>query len=87
MTNQRASFAAQAPTVDLASVSCTCGTVVAIDHLSGAVTVRTDAGGHRVLDASYVADHLEHAYAPTGHGTQGATVEWAGMVGRPSVFG
>jgi hypothetical protein len=33
---------------------------------------------------AYVADHLEHAYALTGHGAQGVTVDWAAVVGRPS---
>jgi hypothetical protein len=48
--------------------------------------VITDAGARRVLDASYVAEHLEHAYALTGHGAHGATFEWAGVIGRPSEF-
>jgi conjugative relaxase-like TrwC/TraI family protein len=61
-------------------------TVIAVDHVSGALTVETDASGRRVLDATYVADHLEHAYALTGHGVQGATVEWAGVIGRPCEF-
>jgi conjugative relaxase-like TrwC/TraI family protein len=64
----------------------TCGTVRAIDRATSALTVAPDAGGVRTLDASYVAEHLEHAYALTGHGTQGATMEWAGVVGRPSQF-
>jgi hypothetical protein len=48
--------------------------------------VETDAGARRRLDAVYVRDHVEHAYALTGHATQGASVEWAGVVGRPSDF-
>jgi hypothetical protein len=48
--------------------------------------VITDAGQRRPLDASYVSEHLEHAYALTGHGAHGATVEWAGVIGRPSEF-
>jgi hypothetical protein len=40
-----------------------------------------------VLDGAYAAEHLEPAYALTGHGAQGATVEWAGVIGRPSEFG
>jgi hypothetical protein len=50
------------------------------------MTVVTDSDERRLLDASYVADHLEHAYALTGHGAHGATVEWAGVIGRPSEF-
>lgn len=46
----------------------------------------TDAGQRRLLDAPYVSEHLEHAYALTGHGAHGATVEWAGAVGRPTEF-
>jgi hypothetical protein len=61
-------------------------TVRAIDQLTGILTLELDAGGQRVLDAAYVAEHLEHAYALTGHGVQGATVEWAGVVGRPAEF-
>ncbi len=61
-------------------------TVTAIDNESGALTETPDAGGRRVLDADYAAEHLEHAYALTGHGAQGATVEWAGVIGRPSDF-
>ena len=61
-------------------------TVRAIDPLTGALTVQLDAGGLRRLDATYVAEHLERAYALTGHGTQGATVEWAAVMGRPAAF-
>jgi len=64
----------------------TLGRIAAIDRHTGEVTVITDAGQRRQLDASYVAEHLEYAYALTGHGAQGATVEWAGVIGRPSEF-
>jgi ATP-dependent exoDNAse (exonuclease V) alpha subunit len=60
--------------------------IVEVDRLTGELTVLTDAGQRRLLDASYVAEHLEHAYALTGHGARGATVEWAGVIGRPSEF-
>ena len=33
-----------------------------------------------------MAEHLQHAYALTAHTIQGATVEWAGVVGRPEDF-
>jgi conjugative relaxase-like TrwC/TraI family protein len=61
-------------------------TVIAVDPTEKEVVVRTDAGAHRALDAAYVADHLQHAYALTAHTIQGATVEWAGVVGRPNDF-
>jgi hypothetical protein len=62
----------------------TLGTVVRIDPCGLGLTVLTDVGEPRALDVAYVADHLEHAYALTGHGAQGATVDWAVVVGRPS---
>jgi ATP-dependent exoDNAse (exonuclease V) alpha subunit len=58
-------------------------TVIAVDPTEKDVLVRSDAGAHRRLDASYVAEHLQHACAMTAHTLQGATVEWAGVVGRP----
>jgi hypothetical protein len=33
-----------------------------------------------------VAEHLQHAYVLTAHTIQGATVGWAGVVGRPEDF-
>jgi ATP-dependent exoDNAse (exonuclease V) alpha subunit len=62
------------------------GTVIAVDPTEKDVLVRTDAGAQRRLDASYVAEHLQHAYVLTAHTIQGATVEWAGVVGRPADF-
>ena len=38
------------------------------------------------LDAVYVTEHLQHAYALTAHTIQGGTVEWAGVVGHPDDF-
>jgi hypothetical protein len=64
----------------------TLGQVAEIDRQTGAMIVITDAGQRRLLDATYVSDHLAHAYALTGHGAHGATVEWAGVTGRPSEF-
>lgn len=61
-------------------------TIVAIDEDNGSAIVETDAGEPRALDAGYVAQHLEHGYALTAHGAQGATVSWAGVVGRPQEF-
>ena len=43
-------------------------------HASG-ITIETDAHLIRELPAEYVAEHVEHAYALTGHGMQGGTVE------------
>jgi conjugative relaxase-like TrwC/TraI family protein len=62
------------------------GTVIAVDPTEKDLLVRTDAGAHRRLDAPYVAEHLQHAYVLTAHTMQGATVEWAGVVGRPEDF-
>jgi hypothetical protein len=62
------------------------GTVIAIDPTEQELLVRTDAGADRTLDAPYVAEHLEHAYALTAHTIQGATVDWAGVVGHPDDF-
>ena len=62
------------------------GTVIAVDPTEKDLVVRTDAGAQRRLDAPYVAEHLQHAYALTAHTVQGATVEWAGVVGRPEDF-
>jgi hypothetical protein len=62
------------------------GTIIAIDPAEKELLVRTDTGADRALDAAYVAEHLEHAYALTAHTIQGATVDWAGVVGRPEDF-
>ena len=62
------------------------GTVIAVDPTEKDVVVRTDGGAQRRLDAVYVAEHVQHAYALTAHTIQGATVEWAGVVGRPEDF-
>ena len=62
------------------------GTVIAVDPTEKDLVVRTDAGAQRRLDAPYVAEHLQHAYVLTAHTVQGATVEWAGVVGRPEDF-
>lgn len=62
------------------------GTVREVGLDSGELVVETDGAGLRRLPASYVHEHLEHAYALTGHGMQGATVEWAGVIGTPKDF-
>jgi hypothetical protein len=62
------------------------GTVIAVDPTENEVIVRSDAGAQRALDAAYVAEHLQHAYALTAHTIQGGTVEWAGVVGHPDDF-
>jgi conjugative relaxase-like TrwC/TraI family protein len=62
------------------------GTVIAVDPTEKEVIIRTDAGAHRALDAAYVTEHLQHAYALTAHTIQGGTVEWAGVVGHPNDF-
>ncbi len=62
------------------------GTVRAVDLDTHAVTIETDADHVRQLPADYVAEHLEYAYALTGHGSQGATVGRTVVVGRPEDF-
>ena len=57
------------------------GTVRDVDPAR--VVLETDAGTLRQLPAAYVAEHVEHAYALTGHGMQGGTVEWAAVVAEP----
>jgi len=60
------------------------GTRGTVRHIQQAgVVIETDAHLVRNLPAGYVADHLEHAYALTGHGMQGATVEQATVVASP----
>jgi hypothetical protein len=62
------------------------GTIRAVDLEKKAITIETDTGEDRQLPAHYVAEHLEYAYALTGHGSQGATVERAVVLGRPEDF-
>jgi conjugative relaxase-like TrwC/TraI family protein len=57
------------------------GTVRHVD--AERVVIDTDGGLVRELPAAYVAEHVEHAYALTGHGMQGATVEAAVVVASP----
>jgi conjugative relaxase-like TrwC/TraI family protein len=57
------------------------GTVCQLDERQ--VTIETDAHLARTLPAAYVANHVEHAYALTGHGMQGATVEHAIVLASP----
>jgi hypothetical protein len=58
------------------------GTVRHVDEHR--VVIETDSRLVRKLPAQYVAEHVEHAYALTGHGMQGATVEAAIVVATPS---
>jgi conjugative relaxase-like TrwC/TraI family protein len=57
------------------------GTVRHLD--SDRVVIDTDSGLLREISAAYAAEHLEHAYALTGHGMQGGTVETATIVASP----
>ncbi len=57
------------------------GTIRAVSE--DRVLLEVNGGVVRELPASYVAEHVEHAYALTGHGTQGSTVKWAGVVATP----
>lgn len=61
------------------------GTIIRVDERDG-LRVQTDGGQIRQIDLEYASQHLQYAYALTGHGMQGGTVEWAGVVGRPSDF-
>ncbi len=57
------------------------GTRGTVRHLDEhRVVIETDSRLIRELPAQYVAEHVEHAYALTGHGMQGATVEAAIVV-------
>jgi conjugative relaxase-like TrwC/TraI family protein len=62
------------------------GTIVAIDHHRGSIIIETDSGDPRALEPDYITEHIEHAYALTAHGAQGATVSWAGVIGRAGDF-
>jgi conjugative relaxase-like TrwC/TraI family protein len=60
------------------------GTRGTVRHVDGTkVMLETDSGVMRELPASYVADHVEHAYCLTGHGMQGGTVEEAIVIASP----
>ncbi len=61
------------------------GTVIDVDVRDG-LRIRTDSGAVRHVDGEYASQHLEYAYALTGHGMQGGTVEWAAVIGRPGDF-
>lgn len=65
----------------------TIGTVTAVDAAAGgSISLKTDTGEERVIDARYAAAYLEHAYALTAHAAQGATVDWAAVIGQPRDF-
>jgi ATP-dependent exoDNAse (exonuclease V) alpha subunit len=64
----------------------TLATITGFDRQCRAVLIRTDGGEERAIDASYLANYVQHAYAITGHSSQGATVENAIVVGRPEEF-
>ena len=53
------------------------GTVVELDLAGRALMLRTDAGAFRRINSLYAVEHLDHAYALTGHAAQGATVDRA----------
>jgi hypothetical protein len=68
----------------------TLGTIIELDQTG--MTLADDNGNTRRFnsenpeDVGYVSEHLEHAYALTAHGTQGATLQWAGVIGLPGEF-
>ena len=53
------------------------GTVVDLDLASETLIFQTDAGARHRINGHYAAEHLDHAYALTGHAAQGATVDRA----------
>ena len=53
------------------------GTVVDLDLAGRALMLRTDAGDLHRINSVYAVEHLDHAYALTGHAAQGATVDRA----------
>ena len=57
------------------------GVVIAVDESSG-LTIQVEDETLRTLPVDYVRAHVQYAYALTGHGMQGGTVEWAGVVGN-----
>jgi hypothetical protein len=60
------------------------GTRGTVRHLDlDRVVIGTDSHLIRELPAAYVAEHVEHAYALTGHGMQGATVDAAIVIASP----
>ena len=60
------------------------GTRATVRHIyPDRVVIDADGGLVRELPASYAQEHLEHAYALTGHGMQGATVQTAFVVASP----
>jgi ATP-dependent exoDNAse (exonuclease V) alpha subunit len=57
------------------------GTVRHLD--ADRVVIDTDSRLVRELSVAYASEHVEHAYALTGHGMQGGTVETATVVAAP----
>lgn len=53
------------------------GSVVRLDAVTETLTLRKDDGALRRINSLYAAEHLDHAYALTGHAAQGATVDRA----------
>jgi len=61
-------------------------TITHFDRDRRLIMIATDTGETWELTATYLARHVEHAYAITGHSSQGATVDAAIVVGRPEEF-
>jgi ATP-dependent exoDNAse (exonuclease V) alpha subunit len=64
----------------------TLATIISVDRPNGEILIATDRGDARSLDHDYAAEHLQHAYALTGHGAQCSTFAWVGAIGRPEEF-
>ncbi len=71
----------------LGVVNGTRGRVAAVDAQSRELTIETDGGRHSTLPPSYLgAGHLTHAYAITGHKSQGMTVDKAFVLGDETLY-
>jgi conjugative relaxase-like TrwC/TraI family protein len=71
----------------LGIVNGTRGTVAAVDPQSGEVTVETDHDRRITLPNEYLeGGHLTHAYAITGHKSQGMTTDKAFVLGDETLY-
>ena len=62
------------------------GTITAVDRAHRTEGPRPTRAGCGSSTSSTSAQHLQHAYAITGHGIQGGTIEAATVVGQPGDF-
>jgi len=65
----------------------TLGTIVAVHHAGGTVSIATLGGEQLTLPRSYLArGHLDHGYAITAHKSQGATFDQAFVLGDDRLY-